>query len=228
MIDRLNALANRGARWLVWGGGGLMVFASFMVTVDVILRKCTGLATAEAPWIRSSGLGLLGDGCVALKFTGADEIAGYLFAISTAWALAFALLTRANVRIDALYMLLPRPVAAVLDVLGLVVLTGFMAVLTRRALVVYLDSLEQGAVSITPLQTKLAIPQTFWLIGLAFFLAVLLLVLGQTLWALLRGDFNGVLKMAGARTHQEEVADELHLAEETKSGGGASAQDRER
>jgi len=221
VIDRLNALAERGARWLVWGGGALMIFAAFMVTTDVILRKCTGLATAEAPWIRTVGLGLLGDGCVALKFTGADEIAGYLFAISTVWALAFTLLARANVRIDALYMLLPRPVAAVLDVLGLIVLTGFMAILTYRGLIVYLDSLEQDAVSIT------AIPQTFWFIGLAFFLLVLLLVLGQALWLLLRGDIASVLKLAGARSHEEEVADELHLADETRSGLSASQPDRE-
>jgi len=227
VIDRMNALASRGAQWLVWGGGALMIFAAFMVTTDVILRKCTGLATADAAWVRSVGLGLLGDACVAVKFTGADEMAGYLFAISTTWSLAFTLLARANVRIDALYMLLPRPVAAVLDVCGLIVLTVFMAVLTQRAIVVYLDSIEQGAVSITPLQTKLAIPQTFWVIGLGFFFLVLLLVLGQALWALLRRDVTGVLKIAGARSHEEEVADELHLAEETRTSLSAPKQDRE-
>ena len=223
----MNALAHRGARWLVWGGGALMIFAAFMVTTDVLLRKCTGLASAEAAWVHTIGLSLLGEACIAIKFTGADEITGYLFAISTTWAFGFALLARTNVRIDALYMLLPRPFAAVLDVLGLLVLTGFASVLTHRAFIVYTDSLEQGAVSITPLQTKLAIPQTFWLIGLAFFVLVLLLVLCQALWSLIRGDVAGVLKVAGARSHEEEVADELHLADETRMGLSAPKPDRE-
>lgn len=227
MIDRLNALVNRGARWLVWGGGALMIFAAFMVTTDVLLRKCTGLATTDAAWVHTVGLNLIGEACLAVKFTGADEVAGYLFAISTTWAFGFALLARANVRIDALYMLLPRAVAAVLDVLGLIVLTIFMAVLTHRAFVVYLDSLEQGSVSITPLQTPLAVPQTFWFIGLAFFLLVLVLVLGQALWSLLRLDVAGVLEVAGARSHEEEVADELHLAEETRTGLPPSKPDGE-
>lgn len=217
MFDRLNALAYRGGRWLVWGGGALMIFAAFMVTADVLLRKCTGLAMADAAWVHTVGLNLLGEACLYVKFTGADEIAGYLFAISTTWAFAFALLARANVRIDALYMLLPKPVAAVLDALGLLVLTGFTAILTYRASFVYLDSLEQGSVSITPLQTEMSIPQFFWLMGLVFFLLVLLLVVCQVLWSLMRWDIAGVLKMAGARTHEEEVADELHLAAETRA-----------
>lgn len=204
-----------------------MIFAAFMVTTDVLLRKCTGLATTDAAWVHAIGLNLLGEGCLAIKFTGADEIAGYLFAISTTWAFGFALLARANVRIDALYMLLPRPVAAVLDVLGLIVLTGFASILTHRAFIVYLDSIEQGSVSITPLQTKLAIPQTFWLIGLGFFVLVLLLVLCQSLWSLMRGDVEGVLKVAGARSHEEEVADELHLAEDTRAELSAPKPDRE-
>jgi TRAP-type C4-dicarboxylate transport system permease small subunit len=227
VLDRVNAVAYRGARWFVWGGGALMIFAAFMVTTDVILRKCTGLATTDAAWVHAIGLNLIGEACLAVKFTGADEMAGYLFAISTTWALGFALLARANVRIDALYMLLPRPVAAVLDVLGLIVLTGFAAVLTYRAGIVYLDSIAQGTVSITPLQTKQAIPQTFWFAGLAFFFLVLTLVLSQALWFLMRWDIPGVLKIAGARSHEEEVADELHLAEDTRTEISAPHSDRE-
>jgi TRAP-type C4-dicarboxylate transport system permease small subunit len=227
VLDRLNALAYRSARWFVWGGGALLIFAAFMVTIDVTLRKCTGLATAKAAWIHDVKLNLLGEFCTFIKYPGADEVAGYLFAISTTWAFGFALLTRANVRIDALYMLLPRAVAAVLDVLGLLVLTGFTMVLTKQAIVVYLNSIEQGAVSITPLQTKLAIPQTLWVAGLVFFVLVLFLVLGQALWSLLRRDVTGVLKVAGARSHEEEVADELHLVEETRAEAAGQTTGRE-
>ena len=114
MLDRLLKINERVAHVAVWVGGTLMILAACMVTVDVLLRKF-----------------------LSVTLGGADEMSGYLFAIATVWAFSYAAHHRVNVRIDALYTLFPRPLRAVLDLLGLTLLTGFRAAahLARRAAV---------------------------------------------------------------------------------------------
>ncbi len=197
MLDRLLQKLEKIARGSVWIAGAALVFAAFMVTVDVIARKAFSVSMA-----------------------GADEITGYVFAVGTAWAFSLTLLDRANVRIDALYQFLPRRVQAVLDIVGLLFLGGFMFLLTKAAYSVFYGSLgwpfgetEFWSVSITPLLTPLAIPQGLWLLGLLMFMLTLALVLLRSLLALVRGDLREVSRVAGPRTAQEEVEEELHLAE---------------
>lgn len=179
------------ARYAVWIGGAGIIASAVLVTVEVIIRKAF-----------QSSLG------------GADEVSGYLFAIGTVWALPFALLRRANVRIDALYALLPRVIRTVLDFVAIALITVFVAVVFYHAWNLFMSSVENGTRSITPLQTPQAIPQGFWVAGLALFLVTAIALTLTALIALLRRDIAGVNQLIGARTHQEEVADEvsaLHL-----------------
>lgn len=196
MLERLLQKTELVARFSVWVGGALLIMAAFMVTVDVTVRKLFSLSMA-----------------------GADEITGYVFAIGTAWAFSLALLDRSNVRIDALYQLLPRSLCAVLDIVGLLVFGGFMGLVTRSAYQVFHGSLgwpfgdtDFWSVSITPLLTPLAIPQGLWLLGLLMFMFTWVLVLLRAVLALLAGDFSRVVAVAGPRTQQEEVEEELHMA----------------
>src|SRR3546814_10952695 len=64
---------------------------------------------------------------------GSDELSGYAFAISISWALSFATLERANIRIDALYQKLPTRLCALLDWVSMVCLAVFIVLLTRYA-----------------------------------------------------------------------------------------------
>ena len=81
-----------------------MTIASvLLISFDVLARKFFGFTTG-----------------------GADELSSYAFAISTSWALAFATLQRANVRVDVVYQYLPVRVSAVLDWIALVALGVFM------------------------------------------------------------------------------------------------------
>lgn len=185
MLDHLLRLNERVARLAVWIGGLLMIVAAFVVTVDVFLRKF-----------------------FATTVGGADEISGYLFAIATVWAFSYAVLHRVNVRIDALYMHFPVPLRAVLDLLGLVLLGLFVGILTWRASLLFADTVENWSRSITPLQTPLAIPQSFWLLGLILFSITLVLLIVACLAALVRGDFARIQRIAGARTVDEEVKQE--------------------
>ena len=196
------------ARYAVWIGGAGIIASAVMVTVEVIIRKV-----------------------FQLSLGGADEVSGYLFAIGTVWALPFALLRRANVRIDALYALLPRGVRVVLDIVAIALLTVFVAVVFWHAWKLFLGSVESWTRSITPLQTPQAIPQGFWIAGLALFLVTALVLLLSALVALIRGDLAGVNQLIGARTHHEEVADEMSALDlaslERDAGDRVTTDDRD-
>ncbi|MEM7253205.1 MAG: TRAP transporter small permease [Pseudomonadota bacterium] len=189
MLDKAVSAARAASRFVVWIGGAMLLFAAFMTTVEVFARKF-----------------------FSFSFAGADEIAGYLFAISTAFAFAFCMLERAHVRIDALYMVLPRGVRRLLDLLGFLLLGGFLALLTVRGFTVWHGSWENDSVSITPLVTPLDIPQGFWLAGLIFFMVVFVIVLLRLIQAIVQRDWRTYSRLIGARTLDEEVQAETDQA----------------
>lgn len=190
MLDSLLEKATRLSQVFVWVGGSLLVFAALLTTTDVVLRKL-----------------------ISFSFAGADEIAGYLFAVSTAMAYAFTVLQRGNVRIDALYLVLPRIVRLGLDVLGFLLLAGLLAFMTERAFDVWTNSLENDSVSITPLVTPLALPQGFWFFGLVFAMVIVVLLLVRLITAIAQRDTARITQLVGARSLEEEVAEEMAHAE---------------
>lgn len=186
MLDRLDRFAQRLALVTVWVGGALLLAAAILVTIDVLGRK-TGL----------------------VQIGGSDEIASYAFAIGTAWAFSYVLLQRGNVRIDAVYQLLPLWLRSMLDVVSLLGLLVFVAFLVWRAGVLVQTTIELGARSVTPMRTPLIVPQGLWLFGLVVFLLVILLTLLRTGIALVKGDFLAVQRAAGAAGVHDEVEGEL-------------------
>jgi TRAP-type C4-dicarboxylate transport system permease small subunit len=185
-MQKLLAINTSVARVLVWIGGALLIASAFMVTLDVLLRDFVGVTLG-----------------------GADEMSGYVFAISTAWALPYALICRTNVRIDALYLLVGERFRSVLDIFGLILLGAFIFPLTWRVWWMLEDSYKFWTKSITPLQTPVAIPQTLWFAGLLLLCLTLLLIVIMSLTRLVRGDDVGVRELAGARTIDEETQESL-------------------
>lgn len=185
LLDRWLGLADRFSRWAVWFGGGLILASAFLVAVDVLLRKL-----------------------FLVTVGGSDELSGYAFAIGTTWALGFTLLRRANVRVDALYSRLPAALCAILDIAALLALGLFVGLLTWQAWAVFDTSLAFNAKATTPLATPLWMPQLLWLAGLALFIFTLVPLLLRALLALLTGDLPAVRRLAGARTIEEDAADE--------------------
>lgn len=194
ILDRWLGLTGRLSRYGVWFGGALVLASAFLVAFDVIVRKL-----------------------FVFTVGGADELSGYAFAIGTTWALAFTLLQRANVRVDALYIRLPAALQAVLDLVALLALGFFVGLLTWQAWAVLETSLAFDARATTPLQTPLWMPQSLWLAGLVLFAFTWLPLLLRTLLALLTGDLGTVRRLAGARTIEEDAAAEAshtaHLRE---------------
>jgi TRAP-type mannitol/chloroaromatic compound transport system permease small subunit len=201
-LGRSVASALALADWLglraVWVGGILLFAAAFVVSIDVTIRKVLRMSVG-----------------------GADELSGYAFAIGVAWALPFALLRRANVRIDALYQHMPPRVAAVLDIAALLALATFATVLARFAWEVLATSWLLGALSNSQLKVPLWIPQGLWFLGLALFCAATALVSVRAVLALAGGDLATVRELAGARSIAEEARNEAEYGRSLTAGAKA-------
>ena len=185
MLSQSLSHARRVSRLLVWIGGALLIGSALLVAVDVVLRRLFN-------W----------------SLGGSDEISGYAFGIATALALAFSLLERAHIRVDAAYLVFPAWLRRVADILGMALFVGFVALVTVMAAGVALDSLEHGSRSITPLRTPLVLAQAPWLFGWAFCVACGALLLVTALVRLLRRDGAGADALIGAKSVSEQIEDE--------------------
>jgi len=185
-MERIMKLTHRLTCYGVWFGGGLICLSAFIVGFEVLIRKVFNLSIG-----------------------GADELSGFALAIGTAWALGFALLERAHIRIDSVYMWMPLSVRAVMDLIGLVVFFIFFGFMTIRGWSTFFETVALNAHSISPLGTPLVYPQFLWVVGLTFLMAVTSLLLVQVLGRLIRRDFVGIQAAVGSKTVREELEEEL-------------------
>lgn len=195
VLAQLLQISNTLSRWAIWAAGGLMLVTVLYIVVDIFLRAAGG------PSLHS------------------DELSGYAFAISVSWALSFATLQRANIRIDALYQTLPVRLCALLDWIALVGLAVFIAYVTRYATNVATTSWENNSTANSILATPLWIPQFIWVAGFAWLCVVLTLMLLRASSALVRGDATGVQAVCGIRGTQEEAEEEALAGEQYVRGG---------
>src|ERR687898_3208034 len=100
------ASARRFTQWGLWFGGSLVLIAALLIGVDVLMRKL-----------------------LARSIGGADELAGYSLAIGTAWGLGAALVDRAHIRIDSLYMRFPSRARLAFDFAGLMLFPTFLGLI---------------------------------------------------------------------------------------------------
>lgn len=176
----------RFAQWGLWFGGALVLLAAVLIGIDVLMRKF-----------------------LARSIGGADELAGYALAIGTAWGLGATLLDRAHIRIDSLYVLFPQKLRLVLDAVAILLLVGFFALTTWHGLGVVSQSWTSGSRSQSALETPTILPQALWIVGLAAFVVVGVLLLLQALRTALSGDLRATAKLISTRSAEEEVEDEI-------------------
>jgi len=192
------AWAARLSRIGVWVGGTLTLASVLLISYDVIVRRLFGVTMG-----------------------GSDELSSYAFAISTAWALAYTALERANVRVDVVYHHLPVRLAAVLDWVALVSLGVFAVFLTYHTQQVALQSWQMGAKANTPLATPLWVPQYLWVAGLAWFSLVLALMLVRASAALVLGDLKTLNALCGVKSAKEEAQEGAEMGERMVKGESA-------
>lgn len=196
LLDAALQRADRWSRAGALGGGLLMLGAAVLVAVDVLLRKLANVTLG-----------------------GADELSGYALAIGSAWSFAFVLLHRGNVRIDALYQKLPRSAAALCDLLAVAALLGFVSLVAWHGAAVVLQSAASNSHSNSALAVPLVVPQALWWLGYLWFVLCALLLLARSLPPLLARDWTAINQLIGARSIQEEAADELASALAARPAG---------
>lgn len=195
-MDSLMRHTYRLTRYGAWFGGGLICLSAFIVGFEVFIRKV-----------------------FSISIGGADELSGFALAIGTAWALGFALLERAHIRIDSVYTWMPLSARSVMDVIGLVVFFIFFGLMTIRAWGTFFETVALDAHAVSPLGSPLAYPQFLWAVGLTFLMGVTSLLLIQVFGRLIRRDFVGVHQAAGSKSATEELEEELTV-ERTLRGAG--------
>ncbi|MBS0518259.1 MAG: TRAP transporter small permease [Proteobacteria bacterium] len=176
----------RFAQMGLWFGGALVLLAAVLIGIDVVMRKFLD---------RSIG--------------GADELAGYALAIGTTWSLGAALLDRAHIRIDSLYVHFPQKIRLLLDVVAVVLLVGFFGLILWHGLGVVGQSWTSDSRSQSALETPVIIPQILWIAGLLAFVLVGVALLIEALRLAVSGDLQGMAKLISTRSAEEEVEDEV-------------------
>lgn len=176
----------RFAQWGLWFGGALVLLAAVLIGIDVLMRKF-----------------------LARSIGGADELAGYSLAIGTTWGLGAALLDRAHIRIDSLYVLFPQKLRLALDLLALVLFTAFFALTLWHGLGVVGQSWTSESRSQSALETPTIIPQFLWIAGLVVFVGIAIVILVQSLRLAAAGDLSGMAQLISTRSAEEEVEDEI-------------------
>ena len=192
--------ARRLTRWGLWFGGALVLLAAILIGIDVVLRK-----------LFNTSIG------------GADELAGYALAIGTSWSLAAALLERAHIRIDSLYVLLHNRVRLVLDFAGLALFIAFFGLIAWHGSSMVMQSWASASRSQSALQTPTVLPQSIWILGLFVFIVIGALLFLHALILLGRGRVAEVAGAIGTRSAEEEVADEIRdLTDRQSRDAGAT------
>lgn len=186
--------ARRLGQWGLWFGGALVLLAAVLIGIDVILRK-----------FFNASIG------------GADELAGYALAVGTAWSLAAALLDRAHIRIDSLYVLLPNRLRLALDFAGLAVFTAYFGLIAWHGSSMVMQSWASGSRSQSALQTPTVIPQAIWIFGLAVFVVIGALLFLHALILLGHGRVAEATGAISTRSAEEEIAAEIRDLEERQS-----------
>ena len=185
-MERLQGIATQISRVGAIVGGAMLLLAAMVVCVDIFLRYT-----------------------FSMTLGGADELSGYALAISRAWGFSAALLSRSHIRIDTVYVRVPRRARAALDVLSLAVFAFFIGLVTWHGWGVLHQSWVSDSHSLSAIQMPLVIPQALWFAGLVFFVAVAVLLLARALLAWLDGDLNKLFGLIGSKTAVAEAEEEV-------------------
>lgn len=201
-MQRLQTIAEGISRVGAIVGGAMLLIASIVICIDITMRYL-----------------------FAWTVGGADELSGYALAISSAWGLSAAVLTRSHIRIDTVYVRVKSRLRATLDLLSLAAFIFFFSLVTYYAWGVMKQSWDSDSHSLSEIQMPLIFPQGLWVLGLAFFVAVCALLLARGALAFMAGDLERLFALIGSKSAVAEAQEEVINVE--KAFGQERTQERE-
>lgn len=154
-----------------------------------------------------------------VSLQGTDELGGYVLAFVGSLGMALTLLQRGHPRIDIFLRIFPKRLRAALHVLAQAVIAGFAIFMAIQALDEFRQTLRFGAITNTPLQTPLWVPQAVWFGGMVFFALTACLTTLHGL-VLIRRDWRAIEGFYGPLTVDEEVGHYVHGAEKEGTDAG--------
>ena len=191
-MQRLQSIATAISRAGAIAGGALLLAAALTICVDIFLRYT-----------------------FALTIGGADDLSGYALAIASAWGFSAALLSRSHIRIDTVYVRVPNRFArALLDLLSLACMGLFGGLLAWHGWGVFQLSYVSNSHSQSAIEMPLAIPQGAWFLGLAFFVAVAVLLMARALLAVRKAQLDDLFRVIGSKSSLAEAKEEIVAVEQ--------------
>lgn len=149
-------------------------------------------------------LDIIGRDFFGFSIQGTDELGGYVLAFVGSLGMALTLLRRGHPRIDLFFRFFPRKVSDALHVLAQIGIACLALFMTWHAGMELQTTLRFGAITNTPLQTPLWVPQAIWVAGTAFFAITACLNSAHAVYLLIH-DAGNVARFYGPITIDEEV-----------------------
>jgi TRAP-type C4-dicarboxylate transport system permease small subunit len=145
-IKQLQESFDGVSRYFAIVAGWILLGLVLLVTLDVLTRKL-----------------------FSMSVQGTDELGGYVMAILCAFGFSYALARNAHVRLHLILPKLPNKWRAYANLAAYAILAVYAYMLFWRSLDIVINSIRLKSQSITPLETPMWIPQSLWMLGLAFF-----------------------------------------------------------
>ncbi|MEM1431704.1 MAG: TRAP transporter small permease [Pseudomonadota bacterium] len=181
---------------LALGAGVTIALLAVLISVDIIGRDLFGVSVQ-----------------------GTDEIGGYVLAFVGSLGMALTLMRRGHPRIDLFFRFFPPTMRDALNVTAQVAIAGFALFMAWQAWGELESTLRFGAITNTPLQTPLWVPQSIWLAGMVFFALTCCLTSAHALW-LFTTDRRAVSRVYGSPTVEDEVGHYVDTAGEGRRDAG--------
>lgn len=174
ILDRTLSVMLIASLYIARLAGVVVLIVVAIVSLEVILRTFAG---------RSLGF--------------STEISGYSLALCVTWPLAYVLHQRAHIRIDILHTISSKKIQMLLDIIALSVLFIASCFMTNASIDIAAVSYFQGDIANTTLGTPLWLPRILWAGGFAWFSINALVILMRVTIDLVRGNAEGVQRLAG-------------------------------
>jgi TRAP-type C4-dicarboxylate transport system permease small subunit len=167
--------------------GYLCLGLSVFISIEVIMRKIFGKS-----------------------LQGADELGGYVLAITSTLAFCVALIGNNHIRIDLFHYRFPHKMQAVLNWVAKLSTLFIAFLLAFSAVQVLRETMSYGSTAPTPWATPLEYPQIPWTIGLILFFLLALYYLLSSTRLLLSGRWDELRVLYQPKGSADEVKEELN------------------
>lgn len=166
--------------------GYLCVALSVFICIEVILRKL-----------------------FSTSLQGADELGGYVLAITSSIAFCVALIGNNHIRIDLVHYKFPKKMQALLNWVAKLSIVFLALLLAYASVGVLQETVSYGSTAPTPWATPLKYPQFFWCIGSILFSLLAVYYLYSATRLLIAGRWDDLRILYQPKGSADEIKEEL-------------------